>query len=322
MKIGVGVPAKSTGKYCMPPHRLINYVQRAEDYGFSGAWVPEHLTVPKSFTTSFHDLLVTLGIVAGATERIDIGTSILILPMRNPVLVAKRAATLQYLSGNRLTLGVGQGYMEDEYNAVGIPYEERHKRLMEGIELLQRLLHEEDVTFEGEFYQTENLTIEPQLDHPPRILAAGGGIEHDGEWKVAQSVKKRIDLVGGWIASSSGETRDDWEIISTSLEENGTDPMTVDRVGIQHIHLEPTSNRRVALEKQHRVFDEFMGETRGLDWVDKYYLVGTVDEIIERLHEYESLGFDEVILSPAAYEPGDVDRQLDLWYDHLLPEFQ
>lgn len=321
MKLGVGIPAKSTAKYCVPPQRLVQYVQQAEEHGFRSAWIPEHLTVPKSFKSSFQDPLMTLSSVAGATERIDIGTSILILPMRHPVLVAKRAATLQYFSGNRLTLGVGQGYMEDEYRAVDVPFDERHKRFMESIELLYRLLNEKRVTFEGEFYQTDELSIEPHLNQPPRILAAGGGIERDGEWKVAQSVKRRIDLVGGWIASSSGEIQKDWDEIAPSMEGAGTDPRSIDRVGLQHVHVEPGEDRDTVLEKQHKVFKEFIGEDRGLEWVDEHFLVGTIDEITDRLHEYEQLGFDQVILNPAAYTGSEIDRQLDLWNEHLRPTF-
>lgn len=321
MRLGIAVPAKSTDKYCVPADRLIRYVQRAEAYGFKSAWTLEHLTVPKSFKTSFQDPLTTLGTLAGATDRIELGTSILILPMRHPVLVAKRAATLQYFSGNRLTLGVGQGYMEEEYDVVDVPFEERHKRFMEGIELLYRLLNERSVTFDGEFYQTEELQIEPHLNQPPRILAAGGGIERDGEWKVAQTVKRRIDLVGGWIASSSAEIEKDWAEIAPALESNGTNPGTIDRVGLQHVHLEPGEDRDRVIEKQHKVFSEFIGGNRGLEWVDEYFLTGTVDEIRERLRGYESAGFDEVIFHPAAHTADEIDRQLELWNEYIGPEF-
>lgn len=322
MKLGVGIPAKSTDEYCIPQQRLVDYVQRAEEYGFASAWIPEHLTRPPSFTTSFHDPLTTLGTIAGATERIDLGTSILILPLRNPVLVAKRAKTIQYFSENRLTLGVGQGYLENEYEAVGVPYEQRHDRFSEGIELLFRLLGEENVTFDGEFYQTDDLTIEPTLRQPPQILSAGGGVERDGEWKVANSVVRRIDTVGGWIASSQSPIGNDWDAISAKLASADTDPTSVEKVGLQHIHLEPGEDPALVREKQHSVFDDFIGDQRGLEHVDDNFLVGTVDDVLDRLEEYRSTGFDEVILLPAAHTGQEIDRQLELWHDYLLPEFR
>jgi probable F420-dependent oxidoreductase len=320
MKLGVGIPAKSTDRYRIPPHRAVGFVKQAEEYGFASAWALEHLTVPDSYRTSFQDPLTTLATVAGATETIDIGTSILILPMRHPVMVAKRAATIQHFSGGRLTLGLGQGYSEEEYNAVGVPYRERHRRFTEGLQLLYRLLNEENVTFDGEFYQVEGMTIEPTLTRAPRIVCAGGGRERDGEWAVARTVKERIAGVDGWIASSSAAIEKDWGEIAPYLEAEGTDPEQAERIALQHIHVVPGSGSQVR-SKQRKVFSDFLTEKRGVEWAEEYFLVGTIDEILDRLDRYYEAGTDEVILHPAAHRPSDLDRQLELWNEHLLPAF-
>lgn len=321
MKLGVGIPAKSTSAYRVPPHRSVQFVKRAEEYGFAGAWALEHLTRPTSYRTSFQDPLTTLAMVAGETDTIDIGTSILILPMRNPVLVAKRAATIQNLSGQRLTLGLGQGYLEEEYDAVGVPFEERHRRFTEGLALLYRLLNQDTVTFDGQFYQVEDFHLEPTLTRAPRILAGGGGKEIDGEWKVARGVKERIAMVDGWLSSSGAAIEKTWPVLTDHIESKGDNPTRADRVGLQHIHLVPGDDEELVREKQRKVFHDFVTEKRGIEYADNQCLTGTIDQIVDRLRQYEATGFDQVILHPAAHEPRDLDEQLDLWADHLLPAF-
>lgn len=321
MKLGVGIPSKATDEYRAPPRRTVQFVERAEAYGFTGAWALEHLTQPSSYRTSFLDPLTTLATVAGETDSIEIGTSILILPMRHPVMVAKRAATIQHLSEQRLTLGLGQGYIEAEYDAVNVPFEERHKRFTEGIALLYRLLNREEVTFDGQFYQVENFRLEPTLTRAPRILAGGGGKEIDGEWKVARGVKERVASTDGWIASSGAAVGKTWPVMADHLEQKGQDANAKDRVGLQHIHLVPGGDEAVIKQKQRKVFQDFVTEKRGVEYAEENFLVGTVEQIVDRLREYEAAGFDQVILHPAAHEPKELDRQLALWRDHLLAEF-
>lgn len=105
MKLGVALPSFGSNDCRVTVRQLERYARRAEEYGFEGAWELEHLVRPPIYQISWLDPLTTLATVAGTTETISIGTSILILPMRNPVLVAQRAATIQHLSEGRLTLG-------------------------------------------------------------------------------------------------------------------------------------------------------------------------------------------------------------------------
>ena len=113
----------------------------------------------------------------------------------------------------------------------------------------------------------------------------------------------------------------DWADISAYLDDRGRDPALVDRVALQHVHVVPSDDREAVERKQHKVFADFLTEKRGVAWADEYFLTGTVDDILDRLREYEAAGTDQVILHPAAHEPRELDRQLDLWKDHLLPAF-
>lgn len=321
MKLGVALPSFASDDCRLTARQLERFATRAEEYGFAGLWELEHLVQPPTYRTSWLDPLTTLATVAGATETIPIGTSILILPMRNPVLVAQRAATVQHLSEGRLTLGLGLGYVEAEYDAVNVPFAERSPRFSEGIELLYRLLHGDRVTFDGEFYEVTEFTLEPNV-RPPRVLAGGASVETDGERHVPSPVVERIGEVDGWVApSGSPELREqDWSTIAESLEARGRRPEEFDRVALNYTHLVPGVDTETALEKQRTVFEEYITGSRGS--AADLHLLGSVDDVRDQLAAYEDAGFDQVILGPPTYDPSEVERQLRLWRDELLPGFE
>lgn len=321
MRLGVGLPSKTTPGKTIPASRFRRFVTHAAEFGFGSGWVLEHLIEPPSYQTSFGDPLTVLGAAAGAASELDLGTAILILPMRHPVHVAKRAATLQRLMSGRLTLGVGQGYIEAEYAAVGVPYEERSARFTEGVELLGRLLREDEVTFDGTYYAVDEFQLEPRLERPPRLLVAGGGRSRNGEWHVADGVLERMVHGDGWIASSGANIEQDWAAIAAFLETTGMDPAAFDKVGLQHIHFDPGSTTESIRRRQYGVFTEFIGDDRGFEYAENNLLVGPPGAIQSRLESYEVEGFDEVILHPAANDPSELDRQLALWASHLLPTY-
>lgn len=321
MKLGVALPSFASDNSRIAARQLERYALRAEKYRFAGLWELEHLVRPPTYQTSWLDPLTTLATVAGATETIPIGTSILILPMRNPVLVAQHAATLQHLSEGRFTLGLGLGYVKAEYDAVNIPFEERSPRFSEGIELLYRLLHEDQVTYVGEFYDVSEFQLEPDVC-PPRVLAGGASVETDGGRHVPTPVKERIDGVDGWIAPSGPpELRaQDWSSIAEHIEDGGKEPGSFARVALNYTYLVPGVDSATAKDKQRAIFEEYITGTRGA--AEELHLLGTVDEVRDQLDAYKEAGFDQVILAPPTYEPSEIDRQLRLWQDELLPEFE
>ena len=113
---------------------------------------------------------------AGATERVRLGTSILIMPLRNPVILAKELATLQFLSDNRVILGAGVGWNDAEYEAVGVHKSERGKRTDEMLDIMMPLLEGETVTHHGTFYDLDDVFIEP------RTTAAAAAVDR---WRIA-----------------------------------------------------------------------------------------------------------------------------------------
>src|SRR4029077_20111037 len=129
------------------------FARTVEDLGFDSLFMTDHLLAAQRFySVSFLEPLSTLALVAGVTERVRLGTSILIMPLRNPVLLAKELATLQFLSANRVILGAGVGWNDPEYEAVGVHKSERGKRTDEMLDILIPMLEGETVTYHGQYY--------------------------------------------------------------------------------------------------------------------------------------------------------------------------
>ena len=321
MELGVAPPTFATDGWRLPASRLERFARRAEALGFGGVWVTEHLLHPPGRNYSRLAPLTTLATPAGATDSIPLGTSVLILPLRDPVLVAQRAATLQYLSEERLHLGLGLGWVEAEFDAVGVPWAERGRRFSEALELVRRLLSGEETTFRGEFYEVEGLRLEPHVRRPPRILVGGGGVERDGERHVPEAVKERLlHHADGWLAPPRppATLEADWNEIAAHLERAGRDPSTLDRVGLNWLHLVPGVGSEVAREKQRRVFVARRGAgPERAETAMENQLSGSVEDVRGQVEAYERLGFDQLILGPTTHDPADAERQLDRWDDLL-----
>ncbi|HET6743086.1 MAG TPA: LLM class flavin-dependent oxidoreductase, partial [Kribbella sp.] len=131
----------------MAPERLVELAIAAEELGYGTAWLPDHLLPPGEFGSTYggvYEPLVTIGYLAARTTRIRFGTSVLVLPMRSPYVVAKQAATLHRLSGERLVLGIGAGWSADEFAAVGAVFEERGRRTDEALAIVRDLFEGRD----------------------------------------------------------------------------------------------------------------------------------------------------------------------------------
>lgn len=149
----------------MAPERLVELAIAAEELGYGTAWLPDHLLPPGEFGSygGVYEPLVTIGYLAARTTRIRFGTSVLVLPMRSPYVVAKQAATLHRLSGERIVLGIGAGWAADEFAAVGAVFEERGRRTDEALAIVRDL-------FEG---RDRGGVFEPALRAPLPIMIGG-----------------------------------------------------------------------------------------------------------------------------------------------------
>ena len=163
MKFGVVLPSFGEGS---DRENVLSTSQTAERLGFEMVWLTDHLALPKPDAGQFghiFEAVSTMAYLAGATRRIGLGTSVLVLPQRNPVEIAKQIATIDALSGGRIVLAVGTGWSHGEYRNLGYDFHNRGRRLDEALQVLRTLWNAKDsISFEGKYYHFEDVRISPQ----------------------------------------------------------------------------------------------------------------------------------------------------------------
>lgn len=160
------------------PHEVARLGVRAEELGFDSVWVNHHVlnvgyVRERLGERPYHDALVMLTWLAAQTSRVRLGTSVLVLPYLHPMVLAKELATLDHLSGGRLTVGVGVGSLPEENAALGVAYDTRGAYCNEFLEVMRRLWTEERASFHGRFFDFEDLISSPkplQRPHPPIVV--------------------------------------------------------------------------------------------------------------------------------------------------------
>jgi len=215
MQLGIHLP--HAGEQATPA--LIRRLAiRAEALGFADVWVSEHIIVPRAkFPRSpvFYDPVLTLTWIAAVTERVRLGTSVLVLPMRHPLPLAKELSTLQNLSGGRLILGAGVGWLEEEFAALGVPFRERGRRMDEGIAMMRAVWSQDPVTFKSRYIPAviEGMTMTP-MPISPIPLWLGGSSD--------AALQRTIRIADGW--HGSGHTPAETAPIARRLREARPEP--------------------------------------------------------------------------------------------------
>ncbi|MBV9375332.1 MAG: TIGR03619 family F420-dependent LLM class oxidoreductase [Alphaproteobacteria bacterium] len=176
MRVGIHLPhiGRKAG-----PEAIRRAAVQAEELGFADVWSSEHIIIPRGApyppSAVFYDPVLTLTWAAALTKKIGLGTSVLVLPMRHPLPLAKELATLQNLSEGRLILGAGVGWMEAEFAALGAPFRERGRRMDEGIAMMRAMWSEDPVTFRARHIPAviEDMRLLPQPVKPIPIWIGG-----------------------------------------------------------------------------------------------------------------------------------------------------
>jgi probable F420-dependent oxidoreductase len=156
----------------------IELARFAEEVGFESLWTIEHVVIPAGYQSAYPysddgrfgwpenldypDPVMWMATIAGATEQIKLGTGIVILPQRNPVVLAKELATMDMMSGGRLLLGIGVGWLEEEFDAIGVPFDERAPRTDEAVEVMRTLWQEAEASFDGRFTSFDRALMFPK----------------------------------------------------------------------------------------------------------------------------------------------------------------
>lgn len=173
-------------------------VELSEELGYDSVWTTEHIIVGPEGVDPYgrvYDPLVTLAWIAGWTERIRLGTSIVLVPLHHPMHLAKEVATLQELSGGRVTLGVGMGWHKDEFDYMGIEFAGRGRRGDEAIRILRALWNGER-DFHGDTWSFEGATFAPVPSPAPEIWIGGSS---------DRAVRRALELGDAWHPSRGSD---------------------------------------------------------------------------------------------------------------------
>jgi probable F420-dependent oxidoreductase len=289
--------------------------EQAEAAGLDSVWAADHIVLPTGTTSPypysddgeflispglpFMDQFTTLAYVAGFTTRLKLGTAVNLLPLRHPLTVAKIVATLDVLSGGRTILGVAAGWLEEEFTALGISFNDRGALLNEGLEVLQQAWTQPETNYHGQHYQVEGVASYPQpVQKPYPPIWLGGH---------TKPVMRRAAKYGSmWMpplfkttpeqmAQAHGQVR-------AMAEEAGRGP---DAVGLA---------LRVLVDLREKP-DASGAEKRSA-------LVGSPREVVEALKGYVRIGVSHFIFLPQARTLADVQQTVDQLAQKVIPQLK
>ncbi|MPZ50172.1 MAG: LLM class flavin-dependent oxidoreductase [Dehalococcoidia bacterium] len=293
LKFGLRVPSV----HPMDVEAMRAWVLKAEALGFDSIWAGDHVFYRVDVPQPLH--LLTW--VAAQTSRVRLGTAIMLTSYLNPVHLAKSAATLDALSGGRLTLGVSIGGTEAEYHSIGVPMEQRLGRLLENVAIMKKLWAGDDVSYEGRYYQVKDASIKPKPAQP------GGVPVYFGSQR--EPMLRRIGRTAdGWVSSAGTSTDaflDGVKDIRRFAKEKGREP---DSLGFAKLHFASIGRDKAeAAGLAHKHFDAYYGRTYNVETGVAHGTVSEVREELSRFLETEAPAMT-VVIEP----PGLGLEQLDL----------
>lgn len=328
MKFGVWIPS-----YCYPGldyarvrQEVHDFSRKANDLGLDLFVIDHLLHAPGLYGMPWLEPLTTLTYASAVAPDVRVGTGILVLPLRHPVILAKQVATLDFVTGGRFVFGVGPGWDPREFESVGHHVSERGARTDEILSAVKRLLTEENVTFEGRYYQFHDLSIEPRPPQLPEIWVSGGSRLPDPEYtadppKLAPSVLRRILSSNAWLARNSGTNewlKRDWAEIREALRSEGRPESDVRFHHVNFTYVVDTDDREKALSVQRPFFEQVMGTHRSFDHLETCYLMGTPADIVAKLRDLQAAGLEYTVIGPTS----DDLEQLELINDCIVRELQ
>jgi probable F420-dependent oxidoreductase len=289
MKLGVALRTGTAaqGKPLWPYTYIREMAQRVEAAGFDSIWLYDHLLYrwPGRKTDGIWECWTVLAALAEATQRVELGTIVLAVPFRNPALVAKMAVTLDEVSGCRLTLGLGAGWHQPEFDAFGVPFDHRASRFAEAVDIIRPLLRDGRVDYSGRYYRADSCELVrrgPRPGGPPLLLAGKG--------------PRMLDV----IARSADLRNTAWHTSAVTIVE----PIAALRAACARVGRDPAT---LAITANVAVVYADLGQPT----MPGAYLSGSSEEIAATLEGLRAAGIAQVIVDVAPFEPAAIDRFAD-----------
>jgi probable F420-dependent oxidoreductase len=288
--------------------KIKEFAVQAEALGFDALWVAEHfLTAPGLYGAAWLGPMLCLTHMAAVTKEIRIGTNILILPIRNPVITAKEIATIDALSGGRYILGAGVGWDRHEFDVAGVPFSERGGRTDEALAVIKRLLTEPRVSHHGRYYHFDDVTIAPRPAHGPLDVWIGGRSD--------VALRRTARYGDGWFPSfiTPDEFRAGIERLTAYGAERGRtiDPREAGTVLLSYV----TDDRARANQLLQLAA---AGVKLPPESMAARSAIGTVEQCAERLQAFVDAGCTKFVLFPLA-PPEELAGQIETYAKRLIP---
>jgi alkanesulfonate monooxygenase SsuD/methylene tetrahydromethanopterin reductase-like flavin-dependent oxidoreductase (luciferase family) len=262
---------------------VLAFAEHAEALGLDSVWVCDHFLSgpPGQPPEGIHEGWTILSALAAATNRIEVGSLVMCVSFRNPALLAKMAATADAVGGGRLTLGLGAGWYDPEYEAFGYPTDHRVTRFEEALRIIRPLLHGESVTVAGRFHEVSDAVLLPPPDRPIPLLVAAK------RPRMLRLTARYADAWNtGWFGLPDNRLRQRMADLNAALEGEGRDPSTLRRtVGVEVLDADLTSS----------------------DVGDPGF-AASIDDLARAIDAYEALGFDDLIVGLRPQTRRSLDR--------------
>jgi probable F420-dependent oxidoreductase len=310
---------------------VVRIAVEAEQLGYDEVAGNDHLSTQRfvreawSAPPDYFEPLIMLATIAAKTSVVRLGTGILVLPMRDPVLLAKQVATLDQISGGRVTLAVAAGGYRDEFESVvpDLADASRVDLMTEGIEALRVLFEQPRSTFEGKYRRFVDVESYPKPVQAPLPIFSGGNANG--------ALQRAGERCEGWLPAKIGpaEIAAGRAKITSYARAAGRDPAAI-TIGLQTVVCIADTAQRARERFQRSTFDLFRGSLqdtmmKGVD-LDKYLadnLIGTPDEVCAKVAAFEDAGLDGFYAT--LFVANTVDEMLDqmrLFARHVLPAFR
>lgn len=279
---------------------IVSYAQLAERAGFHSLWVWDHVLLGSKRPFGFLESLSVLSALAMATREVSLGTGVLVLPLRNPVVLAKVTSTIDHLSQGRLILGVASGWYEREFEACGVPFRERGRLFVRNVDVLTRLWTEERVHGSADDMEFRNSVMVPRPVQEPRPALLFGGY-------VDAVLRRTARMADGWLTYfyRPDSFARAWKKIRGYADEAGRDPDSLVNVAQLPICVDDSFER---------------ADARVRDFIDRYFDVapwsestadsairGAPEQCAEQIAEHVEAGVQHVVLVPVDYEESQVE---------------
>lgn len=277
------------------PQDVVQFGVRAEELGYDSVWVNHHILnvgyiYDRLEDRPYYDALTVLTWVAARTQRVRLGTTVLVLPYLNPLVLAKTVATLDVMSGGRVSLGVGVGMLREENEALGSDFTTRGAYADESIEVLRDLWTSDDPSYSGRFFDYGGFKFSPKPVQSPGVPILIGGMSR-------AAMRRTARLGDGWHPNGGdiAELGDRFDAVRTMCAEFDRDPSEVSLVVRGELDVLDTPSNDPSTP-----------------------MIGTPDQLLQSIEAYESIGVSEIVLQVGTDDVDHIRRVQESFAEQVL----